>query len=302
MSIRELKLLVAIAEHGSLSAAAEHSFLSLPAASAQVAKLEDEFHTQLLDRSRKPAKLTAAGQALVGRARDIIEDYSSLYEAVSSPNDLTGSLNIGSIPTALTGVIPKALLALRKIHPRVQVRLEHGLSPSLFERLRHRELDGAIISEPQTAMHGIRWTAFTQEPVVVIASASLPRQSDESFLLNYPYIRFNRHFWVSRAIEENLQRRKLLRREIMELDSLEAIGQMVGHGLGVSVVPLSNRFFLRLHRLQAVPFGNPGLMRTIGLAESVENTKHLLTASFMGCLLRAGRLQVTDKKRVVKSD
>ncbi len=290
MSIRELKTLIAVAEHGSISAAAERVFLSVPAAAAQIVKLEAEFKTVLLNRARKPAQLTAQGHALVMRAREVVSNYAQLYEAVSSSEDLTGVLNIGAIPTALTGVIPKALIAFRRAHPRAQIRLEHGLSPSLAQRLRHRELDAAIISEPQRPIPDLQWTAFTQEPIVVIASATLPVQSDRSLLRAFPYIRFNRNFWVNRIIEEDLQRRKLLTNPIMELDSLEAIGQMVRYGLGVSIIPLSSRTFLRLHRLQAVPFGEPGLMRSIVLAQSSDSSKVRLTSAFKDCLLRAGNM------------
>ncbi|MCC2597513.1 LysR family transcriptional regulator [Pusillimonas sp. MFBS29] len=290
MSIRELKTLVAVAEYGSISAAAERVFLSVPAAAAQVAKLESEFKTSLLNRARKPAQLTPQGLALVVQAKEVIARYSQLYEAVSSSEDLTGVLNIAAIPTALTGVIPRALIAFRKAHPRAQIRLEHGLSPSLAERLRHRELDAAIISEPQGPIPDLQWTAFTEEPIVVIARATgTSEQSDQALLRAHPYIRFNRHFWVNRIIEEDLQRRKLLTNPIMELDSLEAIGQMVRYGLGVSIIPLSSRSFLRLHKLKAVPFGEPGLTRSVVLAEPKDSAKLRLTSAFRDCLLRAGR-------------
>lgn len=289
MSIRELKTLIAVAEHGSISAAAERVFLSVPAAAAQIAKLENEFKTTLLNRARKPAQLTPQGHALVVRARELMTHYSQLYEAVSSSEDLTGVLNIGAIPTALTGVIPKALIAFRKAHPRAQIRLEHGLSPALADRLRRRELDAAIVSEPQTPLADLQWTPFTEEPIVVIAPAAALEQGDRALLRAFPYIRFNRHFWVNRIIEEDLQRRKLLTNPIMELDSLEAIGQMVRYGLGVSIIPLSSRSFLRLHKLRAVPFGEPGLTRSVVLAQPVDSAKHRLTSAFKDCLLHAGR-------------
>lgn len=289
MSIRELQTLIAVAEHGSITAAAERIFLSVPAAAAQIGKLEAEFKTILLNRARKPAQLTPQGHALVARAREVVAHYSQLYEAVSSSEDLTGILKIGAIPTALTGVIPKALLAFRRAHPRAHIRLEHGLSPSMAERLRHRELDAAIISEPQGPIPDLRWTAFTHEPIVVIAPAIVPAQSDQELLRAYPYIRFNRNFWVNRIIEEDLQRRKLLTNPVMELDSLEAIGQMVRYGLGVSIIPLSNRTFLRLHKLQSVPFGTPGLTRSIVLAEHAESGKARLISAFRACLLKAGK-------------
>lgn len=288
MSIRELKTLVAVAQFGSISAAAERVFLSVPAAAAQIAKLESEFKTTLLNRSRKPAQLTPQGHALVARARDLITQYSQLYDAVSSSEDLTGVLNIGAIPTALSGVIPKALIAFRKAHPRAQIKLEHGLSPSLAERLRHHELDAAIVSEPHFPLPDLQLTPFTREPIVVVAPVSSNQPHDRGLLQAYPYIRFNRHFWVNRIIEEDLQRRRLLTDPIMELDSLEAIGQMVRYGLGVSIIPLSSRSFLRLHKVRAVPFGDPGLTRTVVLAEPIENSKARLTSAFKACLVRAG--------------
>ena len=293
MSLRALKTLIAVADHGSISAAAERVFLSVPAAAAQIAKLENEFKTTLLNRARKPAQLTPQGHALVLRARGLMTHYSQLYEAVSSSEDLTGVLNIGAIPTALTGVIPKALIAFRKAHPRAHIHLEHGLSPSLAERLRHLELDAAIISEPRGPLPGLQWTAFTEEPIVVIAPAAAAERGDRALLRAFPYIRFNRHFWVNRIIEEDLQRRKLLTNPIMELDSLEAIGQMVRYGLGVSIIPLSSRSFLRLHRLKAVPFGEPGLTRSVVLAVPKDSGKLRLTSAFTECLMRAGRRRLT---------
>ena len=293
MSIRELKTLIAVAEHGSISAAAERTFLSVPAAAAQIAKLEAEFKTTLLNRSRKPAQLTPQGHALVAGARELMARYSELYEAVSSSEDLTGELNIGVIPTALTGVIPKAVIAFRKAHPRAQIRLEHGLSPSLAERLRRGELDAAIISDPQTEIAGLRWTPFTEEPIVVIAPAAADGSDDRALLRAFPYIRFNRHFWVSRIIEADLQRRRLLTDPIMELDSLEAIGQMVRYGLGVSIIPLSSRTFLRLHKLRAVPFGEPGLTRSVVLAEPKESGKMRLISAFKDCLVNEGKRSLT---------
>jgi DNA-binding transcriptional LysR family regulator len=174
------------------------------------------------------------------------------------------------------------------------VRLEHGLSPSLAQRLRHRELDAAIVSEPQSPIPDLQWTAFTREPIVVIAPAATgPAQDDRALLRAFPYIRFNRHFWVNRIIEEDLQRRKLLTNPVMELDSLEAIGQMVRYGLGVSIIPLSSKMFLRLHRLRAVPFGEPGLTRSIVLAEPLGSGKPRLVSAFRDCLLKAGKRPVT---------
>jgi DNA-binding transcriptional LysR family regulator len=287
MGIRELKTLIAVAEHGGVSAGAEAVHLSIPAASAQLANLEREMRTILLDRSRKPARLTAAGHALLARARVIIDLYEQAIEAASESHDLSGTLALGSIPTALTSVLPKALLELRDLHPRLQITVHHGLSPSFVDLLRRGDVDAAITSEPRSALPDLNWEPFADEPVLVIAPRNAIGRTDESLLLKYPYIRFNRHFWVSRRIEEALDARSIKLRQTMELDSLEAIALMVHHGLGVSIVPVSDENFLRFHRLKAVPFGKPPLSRRVGLAQRPGSPKSNIAAALLGALKRA---------------
>ena len=287
MGIRELRSFVAVAERGSLSAAAEVLYLSVPALSAQIANLERELGTVLFDRSRKPARLTGAGQGVLARARDVLALYEQLGSPAAARADLAGTFVLGSIPTALTSVIPRALLALRAAHPRLTVRVHHGLSPSFAEQLRHGEIDAAIISEPRTALPDVQWEPFTEEPVLVIAPRDARGRSDEALLRELPYIRFNRHFWVSQRIEDALAARHLVLRESMELDSLEAIALMVRHGLGVSIIPVSHAGFLRLHRVKAVPFGRPPLTRAIGLAQRIGHPKQRLTAALLAALQQA---------------
>ena len=287
MGIRELKTLIAVAEHGGVSAGAEAVHLSIPAASAQLGNLEREMRTVLLDRSRKPARLTAAGQALLARARVIVNLYEQAIEAASESHDLSGTLALGSIPTALTSVLPKALLELRELHPRLQITVHHGLSPSFVELLRKGDVDAAITSEPRSALPDLDWEPFADEPVLVIAPRDAVGRNDEALLAKYPYIRFNRHFWVSRRIEEALDARSIVLRQTMELDSLEAIALMVHHGLGVSIIPVSDENFLRFHRLRAVPFGKPPLSRRVGLAQRPGSSKSHVAAALLGALKRA---------------
>lgn len=289
MGIRELRTFVAVADRGGLSAGADFLSLSLPAVSGQLARLEREVGTTLLDRSSKPARLNTDGRVLLVRAREILALYERLVEHEADSGDLAGSFALGSIPTALTSVIPKALLALRQAHPRLHVSVHHGLSPSFADMLRNGEIDAAIISEPRDPLAGLVWEPFAAEPVLVVAPRDARGTTDAALLREYPYIRFNRHFWVSQRIEDALVSRRIVLRETMELDSLEAIALMVSHGLGVSIIPVSHEGFLGFHKLKAVPFGRPPLHRRIGLAERAGNPKGTLTVALMKALKNAAK-------------
>lgn len=287
MGIRELRALVAVAERGTLAAAGDALALSTPAISAQLAKLEETLGSELFDRTHKPIRLTQSGQAVLARAREILDLHDRLAEAIDEPAELVGTFVLGSIPTALTSVIPRALIALRAAHPRLQVRIHHGLSPSFVEMIRQGDVDAAITSEPRDSVTDLDWEPFAEEPVLVIAPQAARGASDETLLREYPYLRFNRHFWVSRRIEDALAQRRIVLRETMELDSLEALALMVRHGLGVSIVPVSHAGFLRFHRLKAVPFCNPPMARLIGLAQRPGGPKRRLASALLAALKEA---------------
>ena len=105
MSIRELESLVAIADRGSITAAAESLYLSVPAVSAHIASMEERLRTKLLDRRRKPASLNAAGLLLSERARAVLRGYRDFYATSAENADLAGSLTLGAAATLLTGVL-----------------------------------------------------------------------------------------------------------------------------------------------------------------------------------------------------
>jgi DNA-binding transcriptional LysR family regulator len=287
MGIRELRTLVHVADRGSLSRAAEALSLSIPAVSSQIAALERELGAPLFDRSRKPARLLPAGERVLARARDVLALYDRLGDA--DDKGLAGGFTLGSIPTALTSVIPRALLTVRQAHPLLQIRVHHGLSPLFTDLLREGQVDAAIISEPRAPLPDIVWRAFAEEPVMVIAPRTARATTDVGLLRELPYIRFNRHFWVSQRIEEALVSRRIVLRESMELDSLEAIALMVRHGLGVSIVPVSQGEFLRFHRLKAVPLGKPPVARRIGLAERIGNPKARIASALADALVQAAQ-------------
>ena len=281
MSIRELESLVAIAERGSITAAAERIFLSVPAVSAHVASLEASLKTQLLDRRHKPARLNAAGLELSKRAKGVIAAYRSLYEVGSDSQELAGTLVLAASPTVLTSVIPRTLVALRMSHPKIQIRMRYGRAWSLLKDLQHGEVDALLTSEPQSAMGDTKWTPFTREAIVVIAPPEAKGRTDESLLNEYPYLRFGKRFWVGDTIAAHLASRSIVPRQIMEVDSREAIAMMVRHGLGVSIVPQSDPSPGKLYGLKEVPLGRPALWRSIGLAESPGNPKQPLVDALL---------------------
>src|SRR6218665_3639854 len=287
MSIRELESLVAIADSGSITAAAERLFLSVPAVSAQIARLEAALGTPMLEGRYKPARLNPAGTLLCERARAVLNSYRQFYETVADTADLAGVLAVGASPTVLTTVIPKTLVALRSAHPRIQIRMQYGRAWNLLKDLQHGQIDALIISQPPVSMGNTQWTQFAQEPVTVIAPPGAKGRNDESLLAEYPYIRFGQRFWVADTIAAHLAERGIVPQQIMQADSREAIALMVRHGLGVSIVPESDPPLSKLYGLHEVALGKPPLTRNIGLAQTPVNPKQALIDALLHRLTEA---------------
>ncbi len=237
MSIRRLRTLVAVAEAGTFAGAAQSVFVSQAAVSMQMKSLEQELGAPLFDRKKRPPVLNPLGLVLVPRAREILHAYDEMLCLVSDTQGLAGELTIGAVPTTMTGLVPKAISGLRAAYPMLHIKVVPDLSAGLLPQVDRGHLDAAIVSEPQYPISQLEWTPFAAESLIVLAAMDTLEEDPEALLKESPFIRFNRQAWVGRLIDDWLQKKRIHVREVMELDTLEAISTMVYHGLGVSIVP-----------------------------------------------------------------
>ncbi len=287
MDLRHLKTLIAIAEHGSFAAAGDAIGLTQSAVSLHVKALEEDLETKLFDRTTRPPRLNTRGRNLVDRARDIVEQCEGLSDLVAG-EALAGSLDIGSVPTLLSGILPPALSALRGQHPDLRIRVSGDLSADLVGRVHNGELDAAVVTEPSKLQAGLTFHMVDEEPLMAIAPKGTRGATDAELLQSGPFIRFQRFAWAGRLIDTHLKDRGIKVNSGMECDSLEAISAMVQHGLGVSVVP--DRVGTTLpDNIEVLPFGNPPLGRVIGVIERRDNPKTHLTRALVEILTDLAR-------------
>nr|WP_314544203.1 LysR substrate-binding domain-containing protein [uncultured Massilia sp.] len=268
MSLRALRTLVAIAKHGSFVRAAEAVHLTQSAVSLHVRALEQDFDAVLFDRSKRVPVLTEAGRRAVERAQQILDLYDGIAAELGEQGELHGRLRLGAINTALAGILPAALAALRERHPRLRVLVNAGMSAELALRVDAGELDAAITTEPvKPHPAGLVHSGLYREGFWVVAPAGLEGNDARTLLRDHPFIRFDRNAWAGRTIDAELRRMRLDVQTQMELDSLQAIVHMVASGLGVAVVLLSERTRAALPGLVCLPFGTPQLERKVVLLE-----------------------------------
>lgn len=280
VSIRHLKTFLAVAESGSFAAAARSVHRTQSAVTMQIKSLENELGVALFDRSKRPPVLSEVGRDFLPRAAEVVQSYERLFQTVAG-SSVEGHLRLGVVPSAITGVMPKALVALRAKYPRLHIELAMGLSADLVERVCRNILDAAIVSELTKGGSGLKWSSFSREPLILIAPMNAPELPAEELVATFPFIRYTRQSWVGQLIDAFLKRRRLRVHETMTLDTLEAITTMVYHGLGVSIVPLretGDHFSLPVRRLA---FPGETVYRVIGLVHASGHAKAALIETFL---------------------
>lgn len=293
MSIRMLKTLIAVAERGTFSAAADAVFVTHAAVSQQMRTLEDDWQVAIFDRSSRTPEFTPVGRAILAKAREVVQLYDAIVPSVLGDDGLKGDFALGAVPTTLTALVPFSIALLKINCPDLHVRLSPGLTTHLIHQVERNALDAALVSKPALVPRGLVWHRLTSEELVLIASQNVTSDDPAEILRNYPFIRFSRDAVVGAIIESWLQASNIDVQDAMELGGLEAIYSMVIADLGVSIIPepcvqVANPPPLRRVRLakQNVPF------RELGLIYRKDSTKSRVIAEIVQAMERALEIRV----------
>ncbi|MBY4208129.1 LysR family transcriptional regulator [Rhodococcus fascians] len=140
-----MRVFAAIAEHGSVTRAAESLHLTGPGVTQHIRKLEKEVGTALVEREGRSIRLTLAGRALATRAAAMAALADAAEDDLASiDTDVAGALRVGAVASALRQLVVPALADLARKHPLLRPEVVDGEGSDLLERLQHRTLDLAV--------------------------------------------------------------------------------------------------------------------------------------------------------------
>jgi LysR family hydrogen peroxide-inducible transcriptional activator len=149
MTLRELRYLVALAEHGHFGRAAEACHVSQPTLSTQLKKLEDELGVIVFERTSKVLRVTPIGLTIVDQARKVLAGADAIVDlARETTAALAGPLTLGVIPTLGPYLLPWLVPLLKRAYPDLRLILNEDLTDDLIERLRAHRLDAAVLALP----------------------------------------------------------------------------------------------------------------------------------------------------------
>jgi LysR family transcriptional regulator, hydrogen peroxide-inducible genes activator len=147
MNLRDLKYILALAETRHFGRAAERCFVSQPTLSGQIKKLEAELGVTLFERTNRSVEITDIGERILHHARLLMEQADAIEQAARAAQDpLAGPLRVGAIPTLSPYLMPLILLPLRARFPRLKLVLVEEITDMLLRRLQQHELDAILLA------------------------------------------------------------------------------------------------------------------------------------------------------------
>jgi DNA-binding transcriptional LysR family regulator len=241
MELRQLRYFVAVAETGNISRAARKMFLTQPALSRQIKALEDEIGLCLLGREAHSIHLTAAGEALLSEARDLLQRAEGIADRVRAAGQSV-RLRVGYAPSLASGLLSGAVANFSQKHPNARVELFDLSTRELLSGLENGTLDVAITVRRERDGHGLKWTQLAKVPwrLAVNAQNRLAKRAqispaevaDEALLVfckrDYP------EYWdvVTAWLREQRQPPTIAG----EYDGVNSLLAAVESGLGVAMV------------------------------------------------------------------
>ena len=268
---KEFQSFLAVCQFGSFTRAAEAMGMSQPSLSAIISNFEEDLGMLLFDRTTRSVEMTAAGERLYPRARQIVNDLADTLDGMRDISSLaTGHVKIAALPSVCSGMLPQALRRFHSTHPGIEVQFSEVLAGPMGEMVASGECEFAIGVDFQVnselgfeviqsdemllicaadhkfgAEDSLAWSALTGEPMVLMGSMTSIHRLIKSIC-------------VDNDIDIQIAHTALF--------LATAIG-LVREGLGVSVMPRSLLEDFSMRGITAIRLHSPQIMRHVGIIQ-----------------------------------
>ncbi|AUX60992.1 hydrogen peroxide-inducible genes activator [Simonsiella muelleri] len=275
MTLTELRYIVAVAEERHFGRAAQRCHVSQPTLSIAIKKLEEELAVSLFDRSGSEVMATHVGQRIVAQSQKVIDAANVIYTLASKAQDeLEGALKLGLIFTVAPYLLPKLILSLRDVAPKMPLMLEENYTHVLTDLLKRGELDAIVVAEPYQE-GGILTMPLYDEPFFVIVPKghhfeNLDEVTKEDIgqerLLLLTEGNCMRDQVLGSCMELASRQRISGLTSTLQGSSINTVRHMVASGLGISVLPATALTENDHMLFSIVPFKPPVPYRRVSLA------------------------------------
>jgi LysR family hydrogen peroxide-inducible transcriptional activator len=270
MTLSELRFVVAVAKERNFRRASEKCYVSQPALSLAIKKLEEDLGVKIFERSRTDISATPIGEKIIEQAIKALEEVNHIREiAKQGNNQLSGVFRLGLIYSVGPYLLPEIIPILRNSAADMPLEIEENLTVQLEMQLKNGVIDAAVVALPFD-VPGINTMPLYDEKYVVMvpvdhpwanrASISAEELADENVLLLN-----SGHCYSHQVLQAcpDLSRKG----QVLQGNSLDTIRNMVASNLGITVLPCSAATERYINPLvKVIPFSEPMPVRRVALA------------------------------------
>ena len=270
MTLSELRFVVSVAQEKNFRRAAAKSFVSQPALSLAIKKIENELGVLIFERNRMGISLTTVGEKIVNQAQIVLEEVDKI-KAISKveKNTQQVEVKIGLIYSIAPYLLPSIIPLVKNSSPEIILEAEEDITTNLIKKLEEGSIDAAIIALP-FVVPGIETQPLYDEPFKVLIPTKHPWNNKQK--INAKELKNEKILLLDNTHCFSMQVREACpgisdKAEVQAGTSLETIRNMVASNLGISILPQSataNNYSNDL--INILPFESPIPFRRVAMA------------------------------------
>lgn len=281
MELKQLEYFIAVCQELHFTRAAEKLGIAQPSLSQQIRLLEHEIGTPLFDRIGKRTVITEAGKALLHHSYNVFHELSQAKAAISELQGLQrGTLKIGALLTVVNYLLPPTVAEFHRRYPNIELSVLGLRTGDIREGLLKNELDLGIVFLPME--HDDLESIPLYKENLALAAPADHALANEPFvtldiLKETPSILLPNTYFLRQTINEQCRLLGFTLQPVLEMTTMEAIINMVGQGVGVTILPKAYLDYIDNKLIRTIPIQNPVLTTQIGVV--YRKNKFLCAAS-----------------------
>lgn len=241
VTLRQLRIFLAVAEQRHIRRAAEHLHLTPPAVSRQIGELEAELGQRLFDRTTRAVLLTAAGHRLRARVQPLLDELdSSLRLTRDEAEQARGRVQVAAVPTLSASLMPTCIAACHRDFPELQLQLRDQVQTLVLAAVRHGEVDFGVVIDPPPS-EALSTTVIRGDPFWLICRADHPLAQHDTVewiaLQRQPLVLLDHDSGSRRVIDRLLREHGVEAPVVQQAGHASTVFRLVEAGLGISIMP-----------------------------------------------------------------
>jgi len=268
LTLKQFRYFEALSRYGHFGRAADAVSITQPALSMQIKELEQAMGAVLFERNAREVRLTSIGESFAPRIRDVLRSVDELEDLSRALQEhFIGRLRLGVIPTIAPYLLPSIISNLSREHEQLDIHVRETMTPRLIQELSDGQLDAAIVALPVSEPSFEEVALFSEDFVLVRSAddASMPVPDSEKLREMRLLLLEEGHCFRDQALSfcGSPTTRPW---EGLDGTSLSTLVQMVGVGLGVTLLPqMAVAVETRSAEVSVVEFKHPRPSRVIGM-------------------------------------